>query len=370
MTIENPAFLFLLLLLLPVSFIVIRQKRPSLLLSNVPDKLINKRQSPKLLIFAACELFVLAIFIIALANPKSVSHFKKRPPPGLDIMIAIDISLSMDLIDPEDKTTKNAVRKVYAEKNQNAKSERFIIYRNNKLFDRYKAGQLKSRIELVKQEVSHFIKSRPNDRIGIILFARQSYSLSPPTHDHQFLQERLNNLDPKQLQKDLGDDGDNFNTSLSAPLITAVQRLKDAQGARRILLMFSDGDHQKISGISPIEAATQAALFKIHVYTVGIGNKYALYPLNEEKAFFIKEEGVNNQLLNTIAEKTTALHYQVNDKAGLNMAMNEINLIETIDFAVHENVIYKDWRNSLLILGLILLAMTIIVESIIFVKLP
>ena len=127
---------------------------------------------------------------------------------------------------------------------------------------------------MAKEEIIKFIEKRPNDRIGLVGFANLPYSACPPTLDHGWLIQNMNRLEPGVI-------GDK--TGIAGPIASAVQRLKNSDSKRRVIVLFTDGSNNVDARVSPRQAAKLAKEFNIIIYTVGIGSNRA-YAL--QRGFF------------------------------------------------------------------------------------
>jgi Ca-activated chloride channel family protein len=217
-------------------------------------------------ILANLRWLALALFIVALAQPRLVrgeSHIKAS---GIDIVVAIDLSGSM-------------------------RSEDF--------------GEGLSRIKLAKEVLGKFIDNRPNDRIGLVAFAKDAYIASPLTLDHDFLQRNLDRLDIGKI--------DENSTAIGSALMAALNRLKDLKDKSKIVILMTDG--QNNSGkIQPLTAAEAAQALAVKVYTIGIGIRgKAPYPYIDpmgQKRYQYIDVDVDEDTLTKIAQKTNGKYYR------------------------------------------------------------
>ena len=195
-----------------------------------------KRLIPFLLYTAAMLLLV-----VALARPREGMEQINRRAEGIDIIVALDLSGSMKAIDIPRGMPRNRIESAL------------------------NSGTLKSRIVTAKKEIAKFIEARPNDRIGLIAFAPLPYMACPPTLDHAWLIANLENLDAGVI-------GDM--TNIAGPMASAVQRLKDSEAKRKIIVLFTDGSNNVDAKVTPRQAAKLANTFDITVYTVGNGSGF------------------------------------------------------------------------------------------------
>src|SRR5271154_5038279 len=189
-------------------------------------------------ILANLRWLALALLIVALAQPRLVRGESHVKASGIDIVVAIDMSGSM-------------------------RSEDF--------------GPGQSRIKLAKKVLGKFIDNRPNDRIGLVAFAKEAYIASPPTLDHDYLQNQLDRLEIGVI--------DERATAIGSALMTALNRIKDLKDKSKIVILMTDGENNS-GKISPLTAADAAQALAVKVYTIGIGRQgTAPYPTGRRDQF-------------------------------------------------------------------------------------
>ena len=177
----------------------------------------------------------LASFIVALARPRSGAHTETQTSEGINIVIAIDLSSSMLALD----------------------------FRPN------------NRIEVAKEKVKQFIARRTSDRIGVVAFAGEALTQVPLTTDYPVVMQAVSNLQAGQLE-----DG----TAIGNAIATAANRLRDAPGKSRVLILLTDGVNNRGS-IEPLVAAKAAAAYGIKIYGIGVGSVgMALVPVGRTAA--------------------------------------------------------------------------------------
>jgi Ca-activated chloride channel family protein len=282
----------------------------------------------------------LALLIFAVARPQRGIEMLKQRAEGIDIMIAIDLSGSMEAIDvPEN-------------------------YSEAEVYDAINNGKLKSRIEIAKQEIRKFIEKRPNDRIGLIAFAPLPYVACPPTLDHAWLYAHLDQLKPNIIGNATG---------IAGPIASAVHRLKDSDSKRKVLVLFTDGSNNVKARVTPRQAAKLAKTFNVIIYTVGIGSSNAFciadHPLFGRS---LQQMGgvFDEPLLKDIAKLSNGKYYTASDATGLAKVMEEINKLEKTTKEQPRYVDYKELGPSFSLWGLILIFLAFLLESTIAVKIP
>ena len=265
----------------------------------------------KLIPFA---LFALggAAMIVALAQPREGIEEIRSKADGIDIMIAFDLSPSMEAYDPPaDHLT------------------------DTQIINLIQRGTLKNRVETAKEEIARFIEERPNDRIGLIVFASMPYVVCPPTLDHAFLLANLERLSSRQI-------GDG--TGIAAPIASAVKRLKSSDAKSRIMVLFTDGSNTVNGQISPRDAGKLADTFDITIYTVGIGSRRARIPMQSLLGGVILQnypDEFDEPLLRDLADMTGGRYYRAADAKGMAQAMDEINKLEKTSV---EQPVVVNWR--------------------------
>jgi len=284
-TFANPGFIWLLLLLpLMILWYVFRHKKnqAEVLLSTFEGvEGIRKtyRQRMRHLPFIL-RLLTMALVIVALMRPQSSTSRKDVSVEGIDIVLANDISGSM-------------------------------------LAEDFKPN----RMEAAKKVAGEFIGNRPNDKIGLVIFSGEAFTQCPLTTDHAVLQEMLGKLEEGMLE-----DG----TAIGDGLATAVNRLKESKAVSRVIILLTDGVNNRGS-VDPLSAAEIAKLFKVRVYTIGVGTRgKAPYPF--KTPFGIQYQNVqveiDEPLMQKIADMTGGKYFRATNNAKLVDIYKEIDKME------------------------------------------
>jgi len=297
---EYPKILFLLLALVPiVAYYVwraIKGATPSLQIStlaalkglnNVLLKIL--RHLPFLFRCAA-----VALIIIAIARPRSSEKFERIDTEGIDIVFALDISTSM-------------------------------LARDFK----------PDRIGAAKDIAIQFIAERPYDRMGVVVFAGESFTQCPLTVDRATLINLM-----KDIETGLIEDG----TAIGNGLATAVARLKDSDSKSRVIILLTDGVNNR-GEIAPLMAAEIAKTYGIRVYTIGVGaNGMAPYPVMTERGIILQQMKVeiDEDLLRQIATMTGGRYFRATDNTKMREIYSEINEMETARVSIDSFPIYKE----------------------------
>jgi Ca-activated chloride channel family protein len=288
-TFENPEFFWLALLFVPlVAWWIWKyyKQRPALAfptwfgLEQTGFNWLGK--------FAWVPLFLrilgLGLILVALARPRSSeTTTKTRDREGIDIVLSLDISASM------------------------------------------LAQDLKpNRLEALKRVAEAFVKSRPNDRIGLVLYAGESFTQTPVTSDHAVVLNRI-----REIKYGMVEDG----TAIGLGLATAVNRLRQSQAKSKVIILLTDGENNR-GAIDPITAAELAKTFGIRVYTIAVGTYgTAKMPVARTmRGEFIFEEvpvSIDEALLKKIAAMTNAKYFRATDNEALENIYEEISRLET-----------------------------------------
>ena len=319
MNFENPGLLWLLAIpLLLVGLYVWRElaeKRPHLRVSTSAPWLQGGRSPlgvirhlPMVLRTAA-----LCLIVLALARPRSSTEIEKVDSEGIDIVFAMDVSTSMLARDftPD-------------------------------------------RISAAKDIAIEFISQRPSDRMGIAVFAGESYTQCPLTTDRATLINLM-----KEVQTDLIEDG----TAIGNGLATAVARMMDSDAPSRVVILLTDGVNNS-GEVAPQTAAEIAKTYRVRVYTIGVGaNGMAPYPVMTPWGVEIQQVQVeiDEDLLKSIAETTGGRYFRATDNTKLAEIYSEINKMEKARTTVDSFPVYKELFGRFGLAALICLLLELLV---------
>ena len=233
----------------------------------------------------------LVLLIIALARPQSFDSESKRSIEGIDIVMCIDISTSMD------------------------------------------AEDLKpDRLEAAKKVAADFVEKREHDRIGIVPFAAQSFTQVPLTTDHKVVLSLLS-----QIQMGMVEDG----TAIGMALATAANRLRESDAKSKVVILLTDGQNNR-GEIDPVTAAQAAKALGIRIYSIGVGTRgTAPYPIETVfgKRYQNVQVNIDEDMLKQIANETGGRYYRATDEASLAHIYDEIDRLERTKIQVEE---YKE----------------------------
>jgi Ca-activated chloride channel homolog len=326
MTFQNPQWLWLLCALPLIALLRSRRgPRASIRFSSVAAARELARSSRSRIggLLLALRLLAAAAFIVALARPQIVDAKTRVKASGTDLVLAVDVSTSMDALDMT-------------------------------LHDKPD-----NRLDAVKSVVERFIADRPNDRIGLIAFAGAPYLLSPPTLDHDWL---LRNLD--RLHTGMVQDG----TAIGSALIASVNRLRHEDAKSKSVIVLTDGMNNA-GKVQPSLAAQAAAAEGVKVYTIGVGsNGQAMVPVTDDggrRRMVMSEVDVDEPTLRKIADTTGGRFFRATDTESLRRVYADIDSMEKTTRSIDSRVTRRErfqWPVSigLLLLGLNLLGGTLL----------
>ncbi len=257
----------------------------------------------------ALKLIGIALLIIALARPQKGNTIKEFTTEGIDIMLVVDISSSMRAVD----------------------------FKPN-------------RLEAAKTVASNFIGGRCNDRIGLVVFAAESFLQCPLTIDYDVLEQLLAQVDIIEEKYD--------GTAIGMAIANALNRLRDSKAKSRVMILLSDG-RNNAGELDPGTAADMAKAFDIKIYTIGAGKRGqapfpVVYPGGRVQYRMIDVE-IDEDVLNKIAENTGGKYFRATNEKSLSTIYKEISQMEKTQIKVKEYVNYKDLYHLFLIPGLILI---------------
>jgi Ca-activated chloride channel homolog len=343
MTFAYPWLLFLYIpLLVVIWYFWSKKATPALKISSTKPFIEAKQNSKKRASHLPMLFYIAAsiVLVFALARPRVGSEKIIFRAKGIDIILAIDLSGSMNAIDIP----------------RNIKTEK-------QLSEGLKTGKIKNRLEVAKEEIKKFVKKRPNDRLGLIGFAQLPYNICPPTLDHGWLIDNLKRLKPGIIGQ---------NTGIAGPIASGVQRLDKSDSKRRVLVLFTDGANTVNARITPRQAAKLGDACDVVIYTVGIGSNNALVANNSMfgNSYQPFRGTFDEPLLKDIAKISDGKYYHAYDAKGLGAAMTDINKIEKTTVEQPKYIDYKEFAPTLAAIVLILLLIGFFLENSIFLSIP
>lgn len=325
---EYPHLLWLEFLLLPlIALYVYRElkgRAPSMTVSNFDGWQI-KGQSPKRFLRHVpfiLRTIALALIILAIARPRSSESFEQTDTEGIDIVLDMDVSTSM-------------------------------LARDFK----------PDRIGAAKDIAMEFIASRPADRIGIVVFAGESYTQCPVTSDRAALINLM-----KDIETGLIDDG----TAIGNGLATAVARLKDSDAKSKVVILLTDGMNN-CGEVAPLMAAEIAKTYDIRVYTIGVGAMgEAPYPFMTPWGVQIQNVKVeiDEDLLKQIASTTGGKYFRATNNTKLMEIYSEINQMEKTHTTVDSFPVYSELFMRFALIALFALLAELLLRFVILRRIP
>lgn len=228
------------------------------------------------------RLLCLSLLILAIARPQSRSSWKDTKTEGIDIVVSLDVSLSM-------------------------------------LAKDFKPN----RIEVAKEVLSDFIDARPNDKIGLVIFGGEAFTQCPLTTDHKIIKNMFADIKAGMLDQ---------GTAIGLGLSDGVARVKDSKAKSKVVILISDGK-SNTGEIAPLTAAEIAKTFGVRVYCIGVGTKgkalqpVALYP-NGEMQYDYVDVDIDDETMTQISNMTGGKYFRATNKEALENTYKEIDKLE------------------------------------------
>ena len=328
MRFADPEFLFLLIIVIPIAFYShtsggrIRFSNIQTIKSIVQSHWFHPRKL--LLIF---RVLATVLVVVALARPQAGRVFSKTSSNGVDILLALDTSGSMQALD-------------------------FKI-----------DGKPVDRLSVVKKVVSDFVQARVSDRMGLIVFGEEAFLQCPLTLDHGILMEFL-----QQLEIGMAGDG----TAIGSAVGVGVGRIKDLEAKSKVMILLTDG-RNNAGRIPPEKAAEIAKSFGIKVYTVGVGTSgKAPFAVNSifGKQYVYQDVDIDEELLQSIAKETSAKYFRAKSTEELVAIYDEIDKLETTEKEVKEYTEYNELFHLALIPGILFTLLELILGQTYLRKIP
>jgi len=270
-----------------------------------------------------------ALMIVGLARPQRAHSRTEVTANGIDIVLGLDVSGSMQALD-------------------------FLV-----------DDQRVNRIQVVKSVVSKFIEERPSDRIGLIAFAAAPYLVSPLTLDHDWLQQNL-----VRVSTAVGsDDG----TAIGSAIAASVNRLRSRAAKSKVIILLTDGMNNT-GKISPVAAAEAAKALGVKIYTIGVGVRgTAPIPVRDQAGnthLIMDKVDVDEKTLQTVADVTGGKFYRATDTDSLEKIYQQINLLEKTAQTVQKFEHYDELYSWALIPAAAILAIGLLLQHTRFRRLP
>lgn len=275
-------------------------------------------------ILPVLRVTAVALFFIAFARPRSGTEVRHVTSKGVDIMLALDVSSSMQA---EDFKPHN-------------------------------------RLYVAKEEIKKFVAKRVNDRIGLVVFSRYSFTQCPLTVDYDVLLRFVDEIDFGVIE-----DG----TAIGMAIANGVNRLRESDAKSKIIILLTDGENNA-GEIDPITAAGLAAAFNIKIYTIGAGKPgNAMFPVDDPlfgKRYVYQPTRINEESLREIAKVTGGKYFRARSEKELEDIYSLIDQMEKTEIEVSASIQYRELFHYFTIAGLILLALEVVLANSVFRKLP
>ena len=325
---EDP-WLLLMLLLVPVLILRERTIASAINYSSLASlKVLSQHRSKiKAMASTALKFIAITLFIVAFARPQEGRRRTEILSQGVDIVLAIDTSGSMQALD--------------FKKNENQVT----------------------RLSVVKDVVAEFVKHREMDRIGMVVFGANAFTQCPLTLDQSILLSFLDKLK-------IGMAGDA--TAIGSAIGISVRRLKDLKSKSKIIILLTDGRNNS-GTIPPLQAAEIAKTLGIKIYTIGVGKRGKAPFLVDSifgKRLIYRDVDIDEEVLNKISEMTDAKYFRATDLKSLKDIYNQIDLLEKSKIKSLDHSEYKELFHYFLIPGLILFLTEIIFSNSFLRRLP
>ena len=332
MEFANKEYLFALLLIIPyiLWYVMYRKKtEPTMRMADT----FAFRYAPRswrimlMPVLPILRIVVFVALVVALARPQTHNAWKDQTVEGIDIMMVMDVSTSMLAED----------------------------LRPN-------------RIEAAKNVASEFVSGRPNDNIGLTIFAGEAFTQCPMTTDHSSLLSLLQNVRTDIAAQGLIEDG----TAIGMGLANAVSRLKDSKAKSKVVILLTDGSNNR-GDISPMTAAEIAKSLGVRVYTIGIGTTgTARYPMNVGGAtqYVNVPVEIDEQTLRSIASATDGDFYRAKNNKELNQIYKEIDKLEKSKLNVKQYSRRYEAYQSFALIAVIALLLELLMRITVFRRIP
>lgn len=321
----HPSYLYLLLVLIPlIAWYIykLRKMQASFSLSSTaplkevrPTLKVRLRHLPFVM-----RLLALSALIIVVARPQSVNSIETSKTEGIDIVMAMDVSTSM-------------------------------------LAEDFKPNRLVAS----KQVAAEFVNDRPNDKIGLVIFAGESFTQCPLTTDHRVLLNLINEVDFNMI---------NDGTAIGLGLANAVNRLKDSDSQSRVVILLTDGSNNA-GQIAPLTAADLAASYGIRVYTIGVGSRGPSTITDPQSGRRMQiTADIDERVLTEIAGVSGGQYFRATDNTSLRQIYEEIDAMEKRHISVNTVTRRKELFFTFALFALCMAGVELILRRTVFRSIP
>jgi len=317
----HPLYFLLFLALAFLAYLEFRKKRSAVRFSDLSFLkrnigMISRSRVASYMVFSITVL-VLALIVIGLARPQKGRIYEEVEKRGVDIVLCVDISSSMQA---EDFTPKN-------------------------------------RLFVAKERAKEFISKRKGDRIGLVIFSAGALTQCPLTFDHKILEELLDYVDTGIIE-----DG----TAIGMGLATAASRFRESKAKEKLIVLLTDGVNNA-GEIDPLSAARLAQSCGIKVYCIGVGSKGPVpYPVDNPifgRRYVQVEIDLDMEILNEIATTTGGRAFLATDEQSLKTIYEEIDKLEPTTFKVTQHTVYAEKAGGLLLGASLIFILVLVVAS-------
>lgn len=326
-----PYLLFLLLLLPLFAWLKGRRGQPAAFVYSSTQLLTglsrgSRSRAGQFLV--ALRWLGLAFLIVALAQPRFSRSETKITASGVDIVVALDLSGSME-------------------------SEDFEVAPNKRV----------NRLAMAKTVLKNFVSKRPSDRIGLVAFSGKAYIACPLTLDHDFLEQNIDRLKLHMIE-----DG----TAIGSGLSAAVNRLRDLKAKSKIVILMTDGQNNA-GKIQPLTAAEAAESLGVKVYTIGVGMRgQAPFPVNVfgQKRYQMVPVDIDEDTLTKIANRTGGKYYRADNAERFQQIYAEIDKLEKTEADVKKFTNYRELFQFAVAAGISVLLLELLLNQTVLRRLP
>ena len=334
MIFANKEYFLLLLLAVPYIlwyFLYRRKTEPTMRMSDTHAYRFTSKSWRQRLIHLPMLLRLLAftMVVVVLARPRTHNSWGERSVEGNDIMLAMDVSTSMLAMDMSPSP---------------------------------------NRLEAAKEVAAEFISGRPDDNIGLTIFAGEAFTQCPMTVDHQTLLNLLHNVRTDIAKNGLIEDG----TAIGMGLSNAVGRLKDSKAKSKVVILLTDGSNNR-GDISPMTAASIAKSLGVRVYTIAVGtNKVARYPLEVggTTQYVNVPVEIDSKTLSDIAATTDGQFYRATNMAALKQIYKEIDKLEKTKIDVRKFSKFYEAYQPFALLAILALLLELLLRNTVLRRIP
>ena len=334
MIFANKEYFLLLLLAVPYIlwyFLYRRKTEPTMRMSDTHAYRFTTKSWRQRLIHLPMLLRLLAftMVVVVLARPRTHNSWGERSVEGIDIMLAMDVSTSMLAMDMSPSP---------------------------------------NRLEAAKEVAAEFISGRPDDNIGLTIFAGEAFTQCPMTVDHQTLLNLLHNVRTDIAKNGLIEDG----TAIGMGLSNAVGRLKDSKAKSKVVILLTDGSNNR-GDISPMTAASIAKSLGVRVYTIAVGtNKVARYPLEVggTTQYVNVPVEIDSKTLSDIAATTDGQFYRATNMAALKQIYKEIDKLEKTKIDVRKFSKFYEAYQPFALLAILALLFELLLRTTVLRRIP